>query len=175
MHQIPIVTIWTGLVLKLSGGDASTSNVSQFNVGDSKKDPHDTCSQWTENFNTWCRLLFRTNCVQSTFTCMKGTWTHVHALWVSQTHDLCVDFDNFHVILIIFYTIFTLLRGQIRVTTHGLQMRRTLIMFRDPLWCIRAQLTGSTCLPDQYWSPDTPELILETTFITNQLKWRCKH
>ena len=140
-----------------------------------KKHLLDACSKWIINFDTWCRLLFRTNCVQSTFMCMKGTWAHVHAVWVSQIHDLCTDFDNFHIILIIFYIIFTLLRGQIRVTTHGLQMRRTLIMFRDPLWCIRAQLTGRTCSPDQHWSPDTPELILETTFITNQLKWWCKH
>ena len=93
----------------------------------------DTCSKWIINFDTWCRLLFRTNCVQSTFMCMKGTWVHVYTVWVSQIHDLCTDFDNFHIILIIFYIIFTLLRGQIRVTTHGLQMRRTLIMFRDPL------------------------------------------
>ena len=46
--------------------------------------------------------------------CMKGTWVHVYAVWVSQIHDLCTDFDNFHIILIIFYVIFTLLRGEVK-------------------------------------------------------------
>ena len=73
--------------------------------------------------------------------CMKGTWVHVYTVWVSQIHDLCADFDNFHIILIIFYVIFTLLRGRIRVTTNGLQMRRALIIDKVCLACKWMQQT----------------------------------
>ena len=121
----------------------STNNVSQFNVNGTKKHLLDTCSKWTANFGKWCRLHFRTNCVKSDFTLMKGTWTHVCTVWVSQTHDLYIKFYHLNIILIFLDSIFMLSRGQACVTTHALEMSTTLVLFRDLLWCTQSQLTGS--------------------------------
>ena len=67
-------------MILLTNKDVSTNEVSQFNMGGSKKHLLDTCSKWLAKFDTWCGLHSGTNCVWSDFALMNGTWVHVYTV-----------------------------------------------------------------------------------------------
>ena len=87
---------------------------------------------------------------------MRGTWMHVHAVWVSQLNTWSKNFEHSLLFSIIFEINFMLLRGQRWVTRHDFQVSTNLAEFRDPLWCTQPQLSGRTRAHVLCWSINSP-------------------
>ena len=72
------------------------------------------------------------------------------------------------IIWILFFIIlsikFMLSRGQMCITTHSLQMNRTLVRFRDTLWCTQSQPNESTWLCESYWRSSQRLITFGTLF-----------
>ena len=100
------------------------------------------------------------------FGCMCASCGHPNLSWSTKKIELHTQ------LLIIFVTNFMLLRGQMWITKHNLQISTTLARFGDPLWCIKSQPTGRMWFCVQHWSPDEPKTMLGTPFENiNFFRW----
>ena len=60
------------------------------------------------------------------------------------------------------------------VTTPTLEMSKTLVLFRDRIWCIHTQLNGRIWLCESYWSHNVLRTLPGTRFLTIVFKCEMK-
>ena len=65
-------------------------------------------------------------------------------------------------------------RDQICVTTPTLEISKTLVLFRDPIWSTHTQLNGRIWLCESYWSHNVLRTLPGTRFLTIFLKCEMK-